>query len=844
MILLKTALLITGFAIAGLFSLAQTGQLNGLVHDENGKAVESATVTIPGLHIGTTTGSEGKYLLKNIAAGNWLLQISAVGFETYTITVKINDHPSLTKNISLRPSGGTSLDEVVFTGTLKEVRKSESPVPVTIISAKLFQRSPTSNVLDALYMVNGINPQVNCNMCNTSDIGINGMPGPYSMILIDGMPIVSALSSVYGFSGIPNSIISRVEVVKGPASSLYGSEAIGGVINIITKTANAAPGFFLDYNASTWGELTGNTGFSAKLNDKVATLFNVDGYYFNEAHDQDHDGYMDKTLQKRLSFFNKWDIKQKFDKTASLSLRYYNEDRHGGEIGWNRSDRGFVDFQAYNNDPGAAGYNADYVLPNGYTIYNQKYAKGFRIPRFDNAADKQQWTDEMRRANPGAALADNMKYQESIYTSRFEAVGKYELPVKANITIQGSYNQHDQNSAYGTELFMAHQKTLFGQVFWDKKSGKHNLLAGGSYRFIWFKDNTIASDNGATPFITQMPGFFIQDLWTLSPKTSLLSGYRFDYDITRSASGNHENPVHSPRIALKYAPNSKNTFRASIGTGYRVVNIFSEDHRALSGQYEAKFGEALKPEKSLSGTVDYEGRIATENIGLTYNISAYYTHFFNKIYPVRNDISRTLTYFNVDGEEHARNIGASLDIALNFSIPFRLTAGVSYTRAELFEFERDDNGDKISNQIVRSPFEFSPNWSGVFSAAYDLTPLLTWDVTGEWRGPMLLPVQGEMKTYDGNGNATGMVTDPRAPYSLRFCKVHTQLTYKCKNGLQLYAGVKNLFNYVPANLLVNTKDPFNDLSGADKYGGLQFDTEYNYTPQQGRTGYLGARFSF
>ncbi|MFT4025158.1 MAG: TonB-dependent receptor, partial [Flavihumibacter sp.] len=376
-----------------------------------------------------------------------------------------------------------------------------------------------------------------------------------------------------------------------------------------------------------------------------------------------------------------------------------------------------------------------------------------------------------------------MKYQESIYISRLEAVGKYEIPVKEKISIQGSYNQHHQNAAYGTELFIARQKTIFLQAFWNKKAGDHDLLAGGSFRYSWFTDNTLASNNGKDPFITQMPGFFIQDLWTLNARTSLLFGYRFDYDGTRSAAGNHKNPVHSPRIAFKYAPDNKNSFRASMGTGYRIVNIFSEDHRALSGQYEARLGESLKPEKSLSGTVDYEGRIATENIGLTYDISAYYTHFFNKIYPIRNNLNRTLTYFNVDGDEYARNTGASLDIALNFRFPFRVTAGISYNQAELFEFERDENGDKLSNRIVRSPFAFSPKWSGVFSAAYDFTPQLTLNLTGDWRGPMLLPTQGEM--------------DPRSPYSPWFCKIHTQLVYTVKNGLQLYAGVRNLFNYVP-----------------------------------------------
>ena len=733
------------------------------------------------------------------------------------------------------------VEEVVVTGTMKQVRKSDSPVPVTIISAKLFQKNPTSNVLDALYQVNGLNPQVNCNMCNTSDIGINGMQGPYTMVLIDGMPIVSSLSTVYGLSGIPNSIIQQVEIVKGPASSLYGSEAIGGVINIITKKASQAPRFFLDYNSTTWEELTGNIGFSQSFNKNVSTLFNIDGYYYDKPQDLNHDNYMDKTLQKRVSIFNKWDFKQQYNKTASVSLRYYNENRNGGELGWDKDQRGYVQFNELNNDLASPGYNGDVVLPNGYTVFNQKYAKGFRIPRFLTPSEKQEWIQKVHNANPDALLADHMKYQESIYTSRFEAVGQWQLPIKENITIQASYNQHDQNSAYGTELFMAHQKTGFGQIYWDKKWGAHDLLAGIAYRYTWFKDNTIASNNGTFPFETHLPGIFFQDLWKTGEKTSFLLGYRLDYDKTISANGSHENIVHSPRAAFKWTPNSNNTLRASVGTGYRVVNIFSEDHRALSGQYEARFGEDLKPEKSISGTLDYEGRLATESVGLTYDIGAYYTHFFNKIYPVRNDQTRTLTYYNVDGQEYARNIGLSLDIALNFSFPLRLTGGVSYNKAQLFEFQRDAEGTKTNTTITARDFEFSPRWMGVYSASYDISKHLTIDITGDWKGPMLLPTQGQMETYDAMGSVTGSIRDPRPERSPWFTKVNSQLTYRL-NKIQIYGGVKNILNYMPKYVLVNSNDPFNDH--AKKYGGLQFDTEYNYTPLQARIGYLGIRYSF
>lgn len=108
--------------------------------------------------------------------------------------------------------------------------------------------------------VNGVRPQVNCNVCNTGDIHINGMEGPYTMILIDGMPIVSALSSVYGLMGIPNGMVQRMEVVKGPASTLYGSEAVGGLINVITKSALLAPRFSFDVQTSHYGDVNLDLG--------------------------------------------------------------------------------------------------------------------------------------------------------------------------------------------------------------------------------------------------------------------------------------------------------------------------------------------------------------------------------------------------------------------------------------------------------------------------------------------------------------------------------------------------------------------------------------------------------
>src|SRR5690606_7969964 len=151
---------------------------------------------------------------------------------------------------------------------MKPVLRSESLVPVEVYTSTFFKKNPTANVFEAMQIVNGVRPQVNCSVCNTGGIHINGLEGPYTFVLIYGMPIVSGLSTVYGLSGIPNSLIERVEVVKGPASSLYGSEAVGGLINIITKSPKYAPLFSADMFGTSWGEINTDVGVSTKVGEK------------------------------------------------------------------------------------------------------------------------------------------------------------------------------------------------------------------------------------------------------------------------------------------------------------------------------------------------------------------------------------------------------------------------------------------------------------------------------------------------------------------------------------------------------------------------------------------------
>ncbi|HJU45562.1 MAG TPA: TonB-dependent receptor plug domain-containing protein, partial [Chitinophagaceae bacterium] len=368
---------------------------------------------------------------------------------------------SQTRPSKSRLSDTAALDELVITGTMRQVSRLASPVPVEVYTPAYFKKNPTPSLFDAVCMINGVKPQLNCNVCNTGDIHINGMEGPYTMILIDGMPIVSALSTVYGLNGVPNSMIERLEVVKGPASSLYGSEAMGGIINVITKNPVKAPVLSADVFGTTWGELSADAG--VKFNaGKATSLFGINYYNFQNRVDNNRDNFTDMTLQNRISLFNKWSLTRTDNRMASLAARYVYEDRWGGEMNWNKSLRG---------------------------------------------------SDQV--------------YGESIYTSRIELIGLYQLPVKEKILTQFSYNRHNQNSWYGRMPYMATQQVGFFQAYWDKQiATAHNFLLGTAMRYTSYDDNTpaTASPDGTKNEVatTPLPGVFIQDEWALNSKHIVL----------------------------------------------------------------------------------------------------------------------------------------------------------------------------------------------------------------------------------------------------------------------------------------------------------------------------------
>jgi outer membrane receptor for ferrienterochelin and colicins len=461
-------LLLLFFVLIGCLNtvLAQTSVIQGIVKSGE-KPIVFASIAVLNSRFGTSSDTEGKYQIEKLPAGKYILMVSALGYSSVNKNITIDENQVLNIDLELLEVS-SAINEVVVSGTMKEVSRLASPVPVEVYSPAFFRKNPTPSIFDALQNVNGVRPQLNCNICNTGDIHINGLEGPYTMILIDGMPIVSGLSSVYGISGIPNALIERVEIVKGPASSLYGSEAVGGLINIITKKPQNAPAFSGDIFSTSWGELNTDFGFKFSAGKTAEVLTGINYFKYGNRIDNNRDLFTDVTLQDRISVFQKWNFNRKENRQFSLAARYNYEDRWGGDVTWDKSYRG-----------GSERY--------GESIYTNRWEMlgTYQLPIKEPVMFSWSLNDHDQ----------NSVYGNTIYEAR-QKVAFYQLSWDKKI------KNHD---------------LLFGSAlrytFYDDNTPATALPNGqNNTEGVW------------------LPGIFVQDEIALAEKHKFLLGIRYDYN--------------------------------------------------------------------------------------------------------------------------------------------------------------------------------------------------------------------------------------------------------------------------------------------------------------------------
>jgi outer membrane receptor for ferrienterochelin and colicins len=315
----------------------------------------------------------------------------------------------------------------------------------------------------------------------------------------------------------------------------------------------------------------------------------------------------------------------------------------------------------------------------------------------------------------------------------------------------------------------------------------------------------------------------VQDEIRLAKRHSLLLGVRYDYDSRHGG-------IYTPRMAYKWKFSDRDILRLNAGTGFRVVNLFTEEHAALTGARDVVIAEALKPERSVNVNLNYMKKIYADNgtfIGL--DASAFYTHFNNIIIPDYDSDPNQILYDNLNGVAVSKGLSANLD--------FVFPNGLKLLMGATFQDVSNTEGGVRTEQILTERF------SGTWNLSYDFRTInLSLDYTGNLYGPMRLPLLGEL--------------DPRQEYSPTWSIQNIQFTFKGLKHFEVYGGIKNLLDWTPNNgnpfIIARADDPFDQnvqfdgsggvLATADNPYALTFDPSYVFGPNQGIRGFFGLRY--
>ncbi len=492
--------------------------------------VLGATVLLTGTANGTATDSTGFAQLRNVPAGAQRLRLSAVGFETINQTVTVPTADTL--RVALEPSE-EELDEVVVSSTRTGRTVADEPTRVEVIDGEELDEKANmqpGNISVILRESTGIQVQQTSVTSANATFRIQGLDGRYTQLLQDGLPLYSGFASGLSILQIPPLNLQQVEVIKGCQSTLYGSGAIAGLVNLVTKNptderelsflVNGTSALGLDLNgyyAQKWGKL-GVTVYATHNRQR--------------AYDPNRDGFSDipqisrTTLQPKLFWYPNETT------TLSAGLILSNEDRTGGYLPTIRES-----------------------TTEGYTEVNdsRRVATQFRLDkRFANSA--------------------SLTVKNSVSQFRRAIVIPHTLAVGTSVT---DYR------------FDGNQLSTFSELSYFKHRPKADWIIGANLWTDEFRDKSprVAFVLNDIVYRQAIAGLFVQNTLTLSEQLSLETGLRTDAVAMRpNSNDNRLQPkvFLLPRFSLLYRASERWTSRLGGGLGYKAPTIFTEDAERLS----------------------------------------------------------------------------------------------------------------------------------------------------------------------------------------------------------------------------------------------------------------------
>lgn len=720
-------------------SAQQTGKIKGMVTAE-GTPVEYAQILIASISKGAVTNNQGKFALNRIPFGTYKIKASFIGYADVTKDVTVDKNRSEIVMDFKLTEHTMQLDAIVITGTKTYKRQTDSPVIVNVINSETIDNVQACNLSEGLKFQPGLRVETDCQTCNYTQLRMNGLAGGYSQILINGRPIFSPLTGLYGMDQLPANMIDRIEVVRGGGSSLYGSSAIGGTVNVITKIPTK-DNFELNYTYQNIGSQTSDNTLSANASvvsedrDSGISLFlnrRERGLY-----DHNGDNFSEIAMIKNTAIGTNMFFIPNENQKLELNISYMDEYRFGGEM-----------------VPEKAAYLAQQSEERTHNVWMA-------------SADYQ-----INLNNDNTSIISYLAWQD---TDRKHYTGI--MPDEGTT----AYGDFLENPPYGTSDVKTYNiGAQINHRLNDFFNTKNVLTLGTEYVY----DDVLDEIPAYAYLIDQTTkdyGLFLQSDWEITSELNLLSGVRMDKHNLL------DNAVFSPRASLLYKYKENTQIRFSYGTGFRAPQAFDADlHIAFAGGGISRvlLSPDLKQEnsQSFSASINYDRPMEDWIAGFT--IESFYNRLNDAFYlqPIGQDDYGEL--FEKQNGAGATVKGITLELRANYNRKIQLESGFTLQSSTF-----DDPVEYIDGLAGIREFTRTPNDYGYAILTFSPTEKFNATLNYVYTGTMQIP------HFAGAPNQTvDEITTSDA-----FSEVSTKIgyTFPLKNrgtALELYGGIKNMFN--------------------------------------------------
>lgn len=759
-------------------------KIAGKVRDTDGPLVSALVMTMP-LNKATVTGPDGRFELQNIPAGDYLLKVQFVGYGVKEVALSV-DQNFEGLNIEMEPDP-LGLEEVVVSANRYEIDKRQAPVQVGVIGRRLLKATQAQNLAEGLNFQSGVRVENNCQNCGFTQVRLNGLEGPYTQVLVNSRPLFSSLIGVYGLELIPSYMIERIEVVKSGGSALYGSNAIAGTVNVITRepvlnrweaSANYAS---IGGEASDWNHSLNGTFVSNELD------FGITGFYNRrdrEAFDANGDGFTEMVAIESNTAGIKSFYKFSPNTKLSLDLNYIDEFRRGG----NRLDLKpeFTDITEQ--------------------LAHEIFMGGLVLDHYFNQGR--------------GKLSAYASYQHTTRDSYYGGLGG-ERTAEDSLLAANSY---------GVTL----DESLVAGLQWNHFSNdRHAFTSGAEYQFN-ATDDLIPGYQRVVDQSVNNIGIYAQWEWQAADRLKLLSGARFDHSIV---AGNYQLgeftrtidndiSVFSPRFTLLYDLNDQLQFRGGYARGFRAPQAFNEDFHISSAGGEPVFillSESLEKETSdaLTGSLSYTKIKGEQQFNAV--LQGFYTQLNNPFVLVNTGSQLP----NGSIVEEVRNgngaFVSGINLELNYAATkaFTVQSGFTWQTAQfeeeqvIYEPENPGEGEVLtSKNFLRTPEAY-----GFLNFNYNQDNRWDFSLSNVITGPMQVP-----EILQSNG---AVVLRDSDWFWDATAKVAHHFHIGDRLHIEVNAGVQNIFNSFQS----------------DFQTGPTRDAGYIYGPARPRTYFFGIKLS-